>query len=97
MSTSVGIFLGAEVPPSWALDFTLALTFIAPLVPARADPPSVAAALSAGIIALVGAGWPYKLGLVTAALVGIAVGAWLYRRRSQSSEQEQIRLCREEA
>ena len=97
VSTAVGIFLGAQVPPSWALDFTLALTFIALLVPALTDRPSVAAALSAGIIALVGAGWPYKLGLVTAALVGIAVGAWLDRGRSPSSEQEPIPLSAEEA
>jgi 4-azaleucine resistance transporter AzlC len=96
VSTAVGIFLGAQVPPSWALDFTLALTFIALLVPALTDRPSVAAALSAGIIALVGAGWPYKLGLVTAALVGIAVGAWLDRGHSQSSEQEQIPLSAKE-
>jgi predicted branched-subunit amino acid permease len=87
VSTAVGIFLGAQVPPSWALDFTLALTFIALLIPALTDRPSVAAALAAGIVALVGAGWPYKLGLVTAALVGIAVGAWLDRDRSQSPEQ----------
>ena len=96
VSTAVGIFLGAQVPPSWALDFTLALTFIALLVPVLTDRPSVAAALSAGIIALAGAGWPYKLGLVTAALVGIAVGAWLDRGRSQSSEQEPIPLPAEE-
>ena len=75
----VGIFLGVQVPPSWALDFTLALTFIALLVPVLTDRPSVAAAFSAGIIALIGAGWPYKLGLVTAALVGIVVGVWLDR------------------
>ena len=90
VSTAVGIFLGAQVPPSWALDFTLALTFIALLVPVLTDRPSVAAALSAGIIALVGAGWPYKLGLVTAALVGIAVGAWLDRSRLASSDQALI-------
>ena len=70
VSTAVGIFLGAQVPPSWALDFTLALTFIVLLVPVLTDRPTVAAALSAGIIALVGAGWPYKLGLVTAAACG---------------------------
>ncbi len=97
VSTAVGIFLGAQVPPSWALDFTLALTFIALLVPVLTDRPSVAAALSAGVIALVGAGWPYKLGLVTAALVGIAVGAWLDRGRSQNVEQEPIPLPAEEA
>jgi predicted branched-subunit amino acid permease len=89
-STAVGIFVGAQVPPSWALDFTLALTFIALLIPALTDRPSVAAALSAGIIALVGAGWPYKLGLVTAALVGIAVGAWLDRSRTRGSDQALI-------
>ena len=48
----------------------------------------MAAALSAGIIALVGAGWPYKLGLVTAALVGIAVGAWLDARRKTGYNNE---------
>ncbi len=96
VSTAVGIFLGAQVPPSWALDFTLALTFIALLIPALTDRPSVAAALVAGIVALVGAGWPYKLGLVTAALVGIAVGAWLDRGHSLSSEQEQVPLSGEE-
>jgi predicted branched-subunit amino acid permease len=90
VSTAVGIFLGAQVPPSWALDFTLALTFIALLIPALTDRPSVAAALSAGIVALVGAGWPYKLGLVTAALVGIAVGAWLDRSRTRGSDQALI-------
>ena len=88
VSTAVGIFLGAEVPPSWALDFTLALTFIALLVPVLTDRPSVAAALAAGIIVLVGAGWPYKLGLVTAALVGIAVGAWLDARRETGYHNE---------
>jgi len=81
-STAVGIFLGTQVPPSWSLDFTLPLTFIALVIPALTDRPAVAAALSAGIVALVGAGWPYKLGLVTAAIVGIAVGAWLDRGRS---------------
>ncbi len=88
VSTAVGIFLGAQVPPSWALDFTLALTFIALLVPVLTDRPSVAAALAAGIIALVGAGWPYKLGLVTAALVGIAVGAWLDARQKTGYDNE---------
>ena len=70
VSTAVGIFLGAQVPPSWSLDFTLALTFIALLVPVLTDRPSVAAALTAGIVALVGAGWPYKLGLVAAGAGG---------------------------
>lgn len=73
-STAVGIALGAQIPPGWALDFAIALTFIALLVPTLTDQPTVAAALSAGIVAVLAAGWPYKLGLVLAAVVGIFVG-----------------------
>lgn len=79
-STAVGIFLGSQAPAGWSLEFTLALTFIALLIPAVTDRPALAATLVAGAIALVGAGWPYKLGLVLAALSGIAIGALLERR-----------------
>lgn len=74
VSTAAGIFLGAQIPSSWGLDFTLALTFIAIVVPALKDRPSVLAALSAGVTSLLAYGLPYKLGLVAAALVGIVVG-----------------------
>ena len=73
-STAVGIALGAQIPPGWALDFAIALTFIALVIPTLTDRPTVAAALSAGIVAVLAAGWPYKLGLVLAAVVGIIVG-----------------------
>jgi 4-azaleucine resistance transporter AzlC len=76
ISCGVGIFLGAQIPASWSLDFTLALTFIALVVPALKDKPAVAAALSAGLVALLANGLPYKLGLIAAALAGIAVGLW---------------------
>ena len=74
LSTAVGIFLGQQVPESWSLDFTLTLTFIALVVPALKDRASIAAALAAGVTALLAFALPYKLGLVAAALVGIAVG-----------------------
>jgi 4-azaleucine resistance transporter AzlC len=51
-STAVGVFLGAAVPHDWPLDFTLPLTFIALVVPTLKDRPAVAAALSAGLVAL---------------------------------------------
>ena len=73
-STVVGIALGAQIPPGWALDFAVALTFIALVVPALTDRPSVAAAVAAGIVAVLTGAWPYRLGLVVAALIGIAVG-----------------------
>ena len=73
-STAVGIALGAQIPPGWALDFAIALTFIALVIPTLTDRPTVAAALSAGIVAVLTAAWPYKLGLVVAAVIGILVG-----------------------
>lgn len=73
-STAVGIALGTQIPPGWALDFAIALTFIALVVPTLTDRPTVAAALSAGIVAVLTATWPYKLGLVVAAVAGILVG-----------------------
>ncbi len=76
ISSAVGIFLGTRVPPQWSLDFTLALTFIALVVPALEDRASVLAAVVAGATAVLAFGLPYKLGLLTAALVGIVVGLW---------------------
>jgi len=77
VSTALGIFLGAAIPASWPLDFALPLTFIAMLVPVLKNHPAIAAALSAGLVALVAYSLPYKLGLILAALVGIAVGTLL--------------------
>ena len=62
------------VPEQWSLDFTLALTFIALVVPLVKDKASQAAALSAGLVAVAAFSLPYKLGLVSAALAGILIG-----------------------
>jgi predicted branched-subunit amino acid permease len=84
ISTAIGIVLGAQIPGDWALDFTLALTFIALVVPALKDKASLAAALSAGAIAVAAASWPYKLGLMAAALTGIIVGLLVEMRQAHS-------------
>lgn len=76
LSTAAGIFLGAQVPPGWGLDFTLALTFIALAVPAISDTPALLAAIVAGITSILTRGLPYKLNLIAAAIAGITVGLW---------------------
>lgn len=76
-STAIGIFLGSAIPASWSLDFALPLTFIAMVVPVLRNRPMIAAALSAGLTALLVYSMPYKLGLILAALVGIIVGTVL--------------------
>lgn len=77
ISTALGIFLGTAIPESWSLDFALPLTFIAMVVPVLKNRPAIAAAFSAGIVALVAYSLPYRLGLIVAAIVGIAVGTFL--------------------
>jgi len=81
VSSALGIFAGASIPTSWRLDFALPLTFLAMVVPTLTDAPVVAAALTAGIVALLAYGLPYKLGLIVAAIVGIGVGTVLENRR----------------
>jgi predicted branched-subunit amino acid permease len=63
------------------LDFTLALTFIALVVPALKDRPTVAAAISAGLAALAASALPFGTGLILAAVVGIAVVMLLEGRK----------------
>ena len=77
VSTALGIFLGTAIPKSWSLDFALPLTFIAMVVPVLKNRPAIAAAVSAGVVALLAYALPYKLGLILAALVGIAIGTFL--------------------
>jgi predicted branched-subunit amino acid permease len=74
LSTAVGVFLGAQIPESWSLDFTMAVTFIGIVVVSLKDRASLAAALSAGVVAVAAADLPYNLGLMLAALIGITVG-----------------------
>ncbi len=80
LSTAVGVFLGANVPKSWALDFTLPLTFIALVVPTLKDRPGVAAALAAGFVAILAVPLPLKSGIIVATLAGLVVGVSLETR-----------------
>jgi len=84
LSTALGIFLGAAVPSSWGLEFTLPLTFIALVVPNLNSRATVGAALTAGLIAVMVYSLPYKLGLIVAALIGVLAGLaldWMEARR----------------
>jgi len=76
LSSAVGVFLGGQIPAGWGLDFTLALTFIAIVVPLINDRATVYCTFAAAVAALCGAFLPMKLGIVAAASAGIAVGIW---------------------
>ncbi len=85
-ATLVGAWLGQTIPNpmAWGLDFALPVTFIgllAPLVRSRAG---LAAACVAGALALA-LGWlPGRLGILLAALAGVAAGLVVERWTSSS-------------
>ena len=80
ISTAVGIFLGTQIPAEWGLDFTLPLVFIAIVIPSLKDRPSTFTAITALILSLFFFQIPYKLGLILASFVAIALGLWLERK-----------------
>lgn len=73
-ATVAGVGLGATIPPEWSLDFSIALTFLALLVPALRHRSELLAAAVAGCVALIAQGLPFKLWIVVAALAGMAAG-----------------------
>jgi len=81
ISSALGIFLGASIPSSWPLGFALPVTFIGMVVPVLKDKSLVGSALSAGIVALLANSLPYRLGLILAAFVVLAVGVYLESRK----------------
>lgn len=87
-STAIGVFLGAQIPAAWALDFTLPLTFIALVVPAIKDRATGVTALVAGSVILMALSMPLKLGLMTAMLAAIAVGYGLERQQKSRNSEE---------
>ena len=80
-STLAGALIGESIPPEYALDFAVPITFLALAAPMlRTLAHLAAAAVSvAGALAL---GWvPYSGGLLLAALLALLAGAEVERRR----------------
>jgi 4-azaleucine resistance transporter AzlC len=77
--TLVGLLFGAAFPglQSLGLDFAMVVTFIAIVVPQLVAVRYLASAVTAGALAFFWQDWPYKLGLLGAVFVGVAVGVLL--------------------
>jgi 4-azaleucine resistance transporter AzlC len=81
-----GVYLGSRIPgvATLGLDFAMIATFTAMIAPQLKALTPVAVAATAGSVAWAAHGLPYKLGLMLAALAGVAVGVlldWRCRRR----------------
>jgi len=80
LATYAGAVLGAAIPPEYALDFAVPITFIALVAPGLRTLAHVAAALTSILLALA-LGWiPHNLWILVAALGGMMVGAEIERR-----------------
>ncbi|MGB0659721.1 MAG: AzlC family ABC transporter permease [Mangrovicoccus sp.] len=75
LSTLLGAVMGQQIPPEFALDFAVPITFLALVAPGLKSLPHVLAALTSILLALAFAWVPYSLGLIIAAAAAMAVGA----------------------
>ncbi|MGB0902561.1 AzlC family ABC transporter permease [Halocynthiibacter sp.] len=82
--TYIGAVVGTAIPPEYALDFALPITFLSMIGPALRTPAHMAAAFVSVLAALIFAFLPYNLGLMTAAILAMMTGArveiWLIAR-----------------
>ena len=76
LCTWIGIFAGQTLPnpASWGLDFALIVTFIGMVAPGLRSRPVAMSVWTAGVAAVLLAGLPNRLGLIVAALAGVAAG-----------------------
>lgn len=82
----VGATLGRAIPPEFALDFAVPITFLAMLAPMLRSLAHVAAAAVSVLLALLLSFLPGGVGLLLAAIAAMVTGArvelWLQRRRA---------------
>lgn len=66
-----GILLGSTVPPEWGLGFAGTLAILCVMIPLIAGGAALCGVVVSGIVAVVAARLPYKLGLLAAVVVGM--------------------------
>jgi len=86
VSTLAGALLGKAIPPAFALDFAVPVTFLAMIAPMLRSLPHLVAAAVSIVMALALAFLPAGTGLIVAAIAAMVAGAqtelWLLRRRA---------------
>ena len=69
----IGILLAGLIPGQWGLEFAAILALLAITVPMFQGRPAVAGCLTAGVVAVLAAALPLKLGLLVAVIAGVSV------------------------
>lgn len=83
INTLVGAVVGASIPDWLPLSAVIPFVFLAILVPAVTDRPTLSAAVVSGTVATLGAGLPANSGLLVGAVAGIAAGTVVSLRTSR--------------
>lgn len=92
--TLVGMHAGQTLPNpgGWGFEFALIVTFIGMVVPMVQSAPLLACVVTAGITALLCHGLPNGLGLILAAVAGVAAGVattvWLPNARMEVPQEQ---------
>jgi predicted branched-subunit amino acid permease len=87
ITVAIGIFAGTLVPANWSLDFAIPLVFLSLVLPALHTRAHWGAAITASIAAAFTTSFPLKLGLISAALIGVIVGVVLDRYSPQTQKE----------
>lgn len=92
ITSLLGALLGHAVPQmaDWGLDFAMVVTFLGIVVPALRNWPMLLAALSAALIALLAHDLPWQLGLILAALGGVAAGVMAEQRLHRANTRSEV-------
>jgi 4-azaleucine resistance transporter AzlC len=76
LCTLVGLIAGQSIPDmrAWGLDFAIVVTFIGMLIPLIKNRTLLLSAVVGGVSAVLFNGLPNRMGLIVAALLGVAAG-----------------------
>jgi len=72
-SSIAGIVAASFIPTDWGLQFAGTLALLALVVPLVRERAGASGALAAGVVALLGHGWPFRAGLLAGVVAGIVV------------------------
>ncbi|NNE73411.1 MAG: branched-chain amino acid permease [Acidimicrobiales bacterium] len=88
ISVAVGLLVGDAIPQSWSLGYAVPVMFLGLLILGLTNTPGAAAAVTGGVVAVLGRDFPNGSGLLAGAIAGVVVGGtldwWFERRTSQN-------------
>lgn len=73
-SVALGLIVGDAIPDSWSLGYTVPLLFLALLILGTTNTSGVLAALTGGVVAVLGRDFPNGSGLLAGVVMGVIVG-----------------------